>query len=73
MIGALQGNFGNTISTQPTATVLVVLLGFAMLWVVLPFLTPRRLGKSVDELSFIPLGLVLMAGFVNWMFQLVIF
>jgi hypothetical protein len=52
---------------------LVVLLGFAMLWVVLPFLTPRRLGKSVDELSFIPLGLVLMAGFVNWMFQLVIF
>jgi hypothetical protein len=72
-MGALQGNLGKTISAQPTATVLVALLGFAMLWAALACLAPKRLGKIVDELSYIPLGLVLMAGFANWMFQLVMF
>jgi Protein of unknown function (DUF2752) len=69
--GFLQGDFEKTLSAQPTATVLLAFLGLAMIWITFSHLVSKRWEHGWERLTFIPLGLVLLAGFVNWIFQLV--
>ena len=69
--GFLNGDFEKTLSAQPAATVLLAFLGLAMIWITFSHLASKRWGYVWERLSSIPLGLVLLAGFVNWIFQLV--
>lgn len=70
-LGFLDGDVAGTFSSQPTAGTLLVVLGLSALWVVLATTSSGVVGRSLRCRSIVPLGVVLLAGFTNWLFQLV--
>jgi len=70
-LGLLDGDVSGTLSSQPTATALVAVLGLSVLWVAIAATDLGTAGPKLRNWSIIPLVMVLVAGFANWVFQLV--
>lgn len=70
-LGLLDGDVSGTLSSQPTAAVLLAVLGLSVLWVAVAATDLGTVGRKLRRWSIIPLVMVLMTGVSNWIYQLV--
>lgn len=70
-LGLLDGDVSGTLSSQPTAAAFLTALALSALWVAVATTSSGVVGRNLRYKSVVPLGVVLMAGFANWVFQLV--